>query len=97
MKKVWGDANFDGVFTITDVFIWVKFVACWPGNFLTRLISFTGVGRFFEMSPNDDYTWFAWILSAVAWLMLFGFIASLVDPTRKERERQEAVRNTYRQ
>ncbi|MFY3535558.1 hypothetical protein [Achromobacter denitrificans] len=97
VKKVWGDANLDGAFTITDVFIWLKFVACWPGNFLVHLLAPTALGRFFEISPTGEYTWLAWLISIIAWLAVLVFIVSLIDPSRAERERQAAVRNTYRQ
>lgn len=97
MEKVWGDLNRDGIFTITDVFIFVKFVACWPGNLLVNIFAPTAFGRFFEISRSDEYSWLAWAASVFCWFLVLAFIGSIIDPTRKERASREAVRNTYRQ
>lgn len=73
--RVWGDANQDGAFTISDVLLHLEFIGCWPGNLLLRLLSGTEVGKFLEISYFDQYTTGAWILSAIVWiavLAMFG-------------------------
>lgn len=94
MEKVWGDLNRDGFFTITDVFIFVKYVACWPGNLLVNVFAPTAFGRFFEISRADQYSWLAWTASVFCWFLLLAIIGDVIGTSRKKRANQEAVRNT---
>lgn len=97
------DMNRDGAVTISDAVQWVKWFACLPGNLALEGMAFIPrIASFFEIkaSPLAGYDsfhgWPAWIISVAAWLLLLAWIGELWDPTRKERARQEAVRNTYR-
>lgn len=97
------DMNRDGAVTISDAVLWVKWLACLPGNLAMEGMALVPrISNFFEirastmMGYDSFYGWPAWVISVLAWLILFGWISELWDPTHNERARQEAVRNTYR-
>jgi len=70
------DITGDGAFTISDVWAWAEFIGCWPGNTALVLLSDTAVGRFFELSPWDQYGTLAWVVSVAVWLVVLGFVAA---------------------
>lgn len=77
MKVAW-DANGDGIITISDIWLLVKWLACIPGNsFLDAITTYTPrVATFFEVSDLYQYNSFAWIFSAVVWVFTFAVISS---------------------
>jgi hypothetical protein len=70
------DITGDGVFTISDVWAWMEFIGCWPGNLALRWLSGNSIGRFFEITPFDQYTGAAWTISVVAWVAVVGIFTS---------------------
>ena len=66
------DMNRDGVFTISDIWVWVSFVFFAPGDGLIYLVlnSFPDVGTFLEYSVADYGGISSGIISFVVWLCL---------------------------
>lgn len=78
------DANKDGAVTITDMLILLKYLACFPGNFLMNVLSTTAVGRFFEVKFQDDYSTGRWLVSIAVWIIVYGVVATaLMTASRK--------------
>lgn len=73
----WWDVNRDGLFTITDVGLLAKYIGCWPGNFVLKVLAHTPLGTFFEVGPFDQYTNAAWTISVIVWLIVFAWLSSL--------------------
>jgi uncharacterized iron-regulated membrane protein len=65
------DMNYDGAVTISDVWLWVKWLYFYPGDlFLAGLMSgFPGVARFFEITSGSYGGFFSGVLAAIVWLV----------------------------
>lgn len=71
------DANCDGAFTISDVWLWVDWLFNFPGDgLLWLLIQSPGLAAFFELTPEAYGNWFSTAVSIVCWLvvLLFGAV-----------------------
>lgn len=81
------DMNCDGVFTISDVWLWAEWVFFLPGDWLLRVIMknsetamfFERVYTFFEIAPVVYGGWFSGIISAIAWLIAIGIWDAVVE------------------
>lgn len=81
MREFLSDPNMDGVFSISDVWLLIKWAACLPGN---TLLGLTGdylprVAGFFEITPASQFGWPAWGISVIAWFFLVVALQGLVD------------------
>ena len=70
------DITGDGVFTISDVWGWAEFIGCWPGNFVFHWLGGNSIGKFFEITPYDQYTTGAWTISVIIWLIVASILAA---------------------
>ena len=73
-QSAW-DVTGDGVFTITDVGVWLNAVFFRPGNEVLATLMETSLGRFFEMTPEWYGGWFSGMVSAGFWLVVLWIIA----------------------
>ena len=68
------DMNNDGSFTITDVWMWMKWVFTFPGDVLliAAMIYLPGVALFLEIRPNVVGRWLSLLLSFYCWSVATG-------------------------
>jgi hypothetical protein len=59
--------NFDGRVTITDVWLWVKWLYFYPGDWLLSTVMFTSFGDFFELSADNFGGGWSFLISLVCW------------------------------
>lgn len=81
-----GDANGDGIFTISDIWIYIEYLACFPGNLLMRALALSKAGPFLELDIRTvEYSGWAWTISVLAWIALLGVIGSLLDRPKQKK------------
>ena len=62
------DMDFNGVVTISDSWLWFKWLFYYPGDLLILLImKFGDIHTFFELSASSFGNWFSWIISFAFW------------------------------
>lgn len=73
------DMNQSGAITISDTWLWFKWIFFYPGDFLFLLITFNsqGLAGFFEISTNSYGGFFSGLFSLACWLIFP--IAYLID------------------
>lgn len=86
MKYRWyltSDPNADGLFTISDVWLWIKWFYFAPGDILIYVATQVGLGTFFELGPHSYGNWFSAIVGipfafifGLALLLCLGFVFS---------------------
>jgi hypothetical protein len=76
--KFISDMNGDSITTISDVWLWVKWLYCYPGDVVVFgiLEGFPSVAGFFEMDQSSYGNWFSVITSIPLWGMIFFLIFS---------------------
>lgn len=79
------DMNADGVVTISDVGLWMKWVFFWPGDTAVQLIGPTAVGRFLEITEASLGGWGTGILSLAVWCAVIVIIGILDEPFRSKK------------
>jgi len=78
------DMNFDGVFTISDVWLFLKSLYFYPGDYLIKIIINTDIGNFFEFSGNDYGGTFSGIISFIAWLFIICILFGIKETIREQ-------------
>ena len=74
------DMNCDGVFTISDVGLWLKWTFFLPGDgLLWAVMQLSEVAIFLELTPNAYSGWFPGVVSAIAWLVALGIWAAIAE------------------
>jgi hypothetical protein len=80
--RIWqfaADMNGDGVVTISDVWLWFKWLYFYPGDgllyFLVR--GAESIAKFFEVTPDSFGGAFSGVASFFAWLIVLGGFAAL--------------------
>lgn len=59
------DPNFDGVLSISDVWLWIKWFYFAPGDLIIlSLASIEPLGTFFELGPHSYGNWFSAVVGA---------------------------------
>jgi hypothetical protein len=76
------DMNADGVVTISDVGLWLKWLYFWPGDTAVQVIGPTAVGKFLKFSDSSFGGRGSGILSAVVWGVVIGVIGIMQEPSR---------------
>lgn len=71
------DLNGDGIFTVSDVIAWFKWIYFAPGDFVLLHLLNTGFGRFFEISVQWINGWISGIFSFFAWMLVLLLAAAL--------------------
>jgi uncharacterized iron-regulated membrane protein len=83
MPRQWSfiaDMNFDGAVTISDAWLWLKWLFFYPGDllFYVLMTSVSPVARFLELSQSSYGGWSSGIISAITWLIACSVIAFLL-------------------
>ena len=73
------DMNGDGVVTITDVWLWFKWLYFMPGDFLVAVVGPTALGRFLELTTSSYGSFGSGFLSFILWMTLFGVASTVAD------------------
>ena len=79
------DMNGDGAITISDVWLWVKWLFFYPGDLLLAglMAGFPDVARFFEISTSSYEGFFSGVVGAIFWLiasfMILGAVGLLLE------------------
>lgn len=71
------DQNFDGLFTISDVYRFCGEIIYMPGRLFVNLIAETEVGVFFEVAYSSCSSWITLTLSLCMWILFSVIIAKL--------------------
>ena len=101
------DMNYDGLFTVSDVWSWLTLGADWavwlfflPGNTLIwALLKYQPrLATFLEINTEVYNGWITGIVSAIVWLMIFGAWVAFAETLNdwKARRWQKYVRNFRR-
>jgi hypothetical protein len=78
------DMNFDGAFTITDIWLFLKSLFFYPGDYLIMHFINTGIGKFFEFSANDYGGFVSGLASFFAWLFIIFLPFGLLEMAREQ-------------
>ena len=73
------DMNADGVFTISDLWEWFKWLYFAPGDLAAIFLMNTSLGNFLEVNFNTLSGVSSGIFSFFAWLVLFLWAVSALD------------------
>ena len=77
------DMNCDGLFTISDVFLWIEWLFFLPGDgLLWWLMQNEGLATFFELTPAAYSGWTSGVFSVIAWfgsLVLVALVQLLLE------------------
>lgn len=81
--RPWGfvaDMNFDGIVTISDVWLWCKWLYFYPGDLVLRVTmdGFPGLARFLELTEGSYGGVVPYVLSLVLWPMASAALAGIV-------------------
>ncbi len=62
------DMNFDGVLTISDAWLWIKWVFFVPGDLvIAAVLQIPAFAQFFEVTQASYGNWVSTTISAVVW------------------------------
>src|SRR2546423_95062 len=75
--KIAWDMNGDGIVTISDGWLWLKWIFFGPGDFSLLLLMKYGtpVAVFLEIRPESMFGWLSGLTSAMAWLIVTTYVA----------------------
>jgi hypothetical protein len=63
------DMDFNGLVTISDTWLWFKWLFFYPGDFLIlAIMKFGDIQTFLELSASTFGNWFSGIISFIFWL-----------------------------
>ena len=66
------DMNHDGMFTISDIWGWVKHIFWYPGDqVVVFILSFKWFSQFFELTPTLCRGWFSLFSSLLFWVIAY--------------------------
>jgi len=73
--------NLDGVVTISDSWLWIKWLFFYPGDYLISVFikKPDDIAIFLELSPTSYGGWGSGVLSIFMWYLLFGALFSFID------------------
>lgn len=78
-SRQWGfiaDMNFSGAVTISDVWLWIKWLYFYPGDLMVSFFvnKAPSLGQFFEITYQNYGGIFSGIFSFFAWIFIFMII-----------------------
>lgn len=73
------DMNADGAVTITDVWLWFKWLYFMPGDLLIAMFGPTGIGRFLELTVSSFGGIGSGILSFTLWMLAWLGVFTLIE------------------
>jgi len=68
------DMNHTGSITISDVWLWFKWLYFYPGDYIINLLIGTDMGRFLEVSYYSYGGILSGIISFIIWIIVLGII-----------------------
>ena len=78
--KLRSDMNGDGVQTISDLWLWVKGLYFWPGNWLIeQLARNPKMMEFFELNWQSCGGWLSLAISTLCWVFLWIMLAAITS------------------
>lgn len=84
------DMNWDGVVTISDIWLWFKWLYFYPGDGLLHIIiSWPSVATFFELSVNDFGGGFSGVISFIVWGSILVALTESDTSTAEEKLAQD--------
>lgn len=75
---IYADMNGDGVISVTDVWLWIKWFYFVPGDAIIYVVSNTPAATFFELGPQSYGNWFSAIVGAPVLLFEFLIVLGLI-------------------
>jgi len=87
MWTIRADMNGDGSVNVADVWLWIKWLYLYPGDWLIYLIGNTAAGRFLNLSPQSYGGELALGVSVVVWLCVADILLRLFLPKKSKRVR----------
>jgi hypothetical protein len=81
------DMNDDGSVNVADVWLWIKWLYLYPGDWLIYLIGNTAAGRFLNLSAQSYGGELALGVSIVVWLCVADILLRLFLPKKSKRIR----------
>ena len=81
------DMNGDGIVNIADVWLWIKWLYLYPGDWLVYLIGNTAAGRFLNLLAQSYGGELALGVSVVVWLCVADILLRLFLPKKSKRIR----------
>ena len=87
MWTIRADMNGDGSVNVADVWLWIKLLYLYPGDWLIHLIANTAAGRFFNLSPQSYGGELALGVSVIVWLCVADIFVRLFLPKKSRRIR----------
>lgn len=73
------DMKSDGALTISDIWLWFKWLYFMPGDSLISNIGPTNLGRFLEMGPHSYGGFGSGVMSLFLWLLLIHVVATAYE------------------
>lgn len=75
------DMNYSGSITISDVWLWFKWLYFYPGDgFIYFLINgVSDIGRFLEITYSDYGGMLSGVVSFIVWVVGLGILGALAD------------------
>ena len=80
--RLLADMNRDGVFTISDIWAWFKFVYFAPGDVVIGVLYGTAIGRFLEINPGSISGVGSGVLSFFIWIFVWMIFASALESAK---------------
>jgi hypothetical protein len=65
------DMNYDHSITISDLWLWFKWLYFYPGDFILSIVIDTKLGLFFELTKSNYGGYFSGIISIIIWVIIF--------------------------
>jgi hypothetical protein len=87
MWRFRADMNGDGIVSIADVWLWIKWLYFYPGDGLIYLIGNTAVGSYLNLSAQPYGGELALGISVVVWLCVADILVRLFIPKKSKRIR----------
>jgi hypothetical protein len=85
--KFHADMNGDGKVTISDLWLWTKWLYFYPGDLLIFLVADSAVGKFLDLSEKSYGGTLSSAVSAVAWLIVADLAMRLLYTPEEKRPR----------
>ena len=77
------DANRDGSVTVSDIGIWLEFIARMPVKFLLRIFDGTKLEKFLEIDCATGNGTFALLISIAMWIVLLSLVVAILTSKPK--------------
>ncbi len=76
------DMNGDGTVTISDVWLWCKWLYFMPGDLVVAMVGPTAFGRFLELTTSSYGSAGSGFLSVILWMLVSGVVISIQEESQ---------------